>query len=424
MNVKQLRAAAKEAGVDDAKIEEARDGDDPKADLIKLIKEQEAAKSKAEEAVPPTDVVLATEAETTAKVREQEEHLAEISAHATEVEEKTAMLIGQAKEEQQKAATQMAELEKLRAGARRATLELERAKTDHENGRQSMGQQRGAGWVGLAILLLGSIVALVIFVADLGDASSVDSDAVNRRFDHLPCDHPENEDCHVLDALPNCDEYAYVVADGAVQAASASCAVEFAPGGELSGMCDKHCGICQNMLDELQNTLDEMQRNGHLSSTERSRMLAFSGGCDELIARGTMSCATNFTRGGNYEGLCNVACGLCEEGQHWECKKDLDCGVGRQCNVDWFDENDCECADEAHDEYPDATFFTGAEYDGCDEGFECQVNTYSNNECVRDGTAQGTPWYAYALYSLPGVACCGCFLLSPVGQEVLACVDD
>ena len=416
MNVKQLRAAAKEAGVDDAKIEEARDGDDPKADLINLIKEQEAAKSKAEEAVPPAAVVTATEAEIAAKLREQEE-----------IQEETAKLLEHAKEEQQKAAKEKAALETAREQARRATLDLERAKTDLENRHQSMGQQRETRCDArpfLAMLLIGITVALVIFVVDSYAGGDSDSKSVGqRRFDHLPCDDPKNEDCHVEDALTDCDEYARVVHEGAVQATSATCAVEFAPGGELSGMCDKHCGICQNMLDALQNTLDEMVRNGRLSSTKRTEILAIDGSCDELIARGTLSCATNFTRGGDLQGLCNVACGLCEEGQHWECKDDVDCGTGRQCDVDWFNENDCECADEPQYEHPDAIFFTGAEYDGCDDGFECQANTYSNNECVRDGTAQGTPWYASALYALAFLVCCLCCMATPLGQELIGACE-
>ena len=37
MNAKELRAEAKELGVDADAIENARDGDDPKGELIKLI---------------------------------------------------------------------------------------------------------------------------------------------------------------------------------------------------------------------------------------------------------------------------------------------------------------------------------------------------------------------------------------------------
>lgn len=425
MNVKQLRAAAKEAGVDDDKIEEARDGDDPKADLIKLIKEQEAAKSKAEaeaaeaaqakaghendpvfeEAVPPTAVVVATEAEISAKIREQEDHLAEMTAQATEAQEKMALVLDQAEEERKQAAKDKAAAEKQALEARRATMDLERATRDLEDARrQSATQQREAccdnasaylppTWAFLMLLLLGIAVALVVVLVHSGDDNAAMVDSDDRRFDHLPCDHPENEDCHVWDALPNCDESAGVVQEGT------SCAVEYAPGGKLSGLCDKHCGVCQNMLDALQNN----GLLGDTSSTSSTSILVSS--CAEVIAQGIMSCAANFTRGGNYEGLCNVACGLCEEGQEWECKNDLDCGMGRQCDVDWFNENDCECAEDPHYDDPDAWVFKGTKYTGCEDGFECQGNTYSNNECVRDGTAEGTPWYAYVLYGLAILTC-------------------
>ena len=43
MSVKELRAEAQKKGVDDGAIEGARDGDDPKADLIKLIESKVAS---------------------------------------------------------------------------------------------------------------------------------------------------------------------------------------------------------------------------------------------------------------------------------------------------------------------------------------------------------------------------------------------